>query len=186
MGRRLLILAVFLGAGAVVNVAVAWGCTVLSSVQGDLASYTPRKELRGFGLHIDLEQRGSDGLNHIINVALSAGWPLTALRFEESLLPPCDPDETDEEALFTRTTYVSTISVVASITPRRAFSIPRMPIWPGFAINTVFYATVLWLLIPGPFALRRSIRRRRGLCPKCAYPVGESSVCTECGRELAT
>ncbi len=36
----------------------------------------------------------------------------------------------------------------------------------------------------GPFALRRFLRVRRGLCPKCAYPMGESSVCTECGRAL--
>ncbi len=45
-------------------------------------------------------------------------------------------------------------------------------------------ATLLWLLIPGPFALRRFLRVRRGLCPKCAYPMGESSVCTECGCGL--
>ncbi len=58
------------------------------------------------------------------------------------------------------------------------------PIWPGCAINTVFYATVLWLLIPGPFALRRFIRRKRGQCPACGYPAGESAVCSECGKEL--
>ncbi len=63
--------------------------------------------------------------------------------------------------------------------------LPLGPIWPGFAVNTLFYAAVLWLLIPGPFALRRLIRRQRGLCPKCGYPMGESSVCTECGVELA-
>ena len=40
-------------------------------------------------------------------------------------------------------------------------------------------------LIPGPFVLRRFLRVRRGLCPKCAYPMGESSVCTECGKPLA-
>ncbi len=62
--------------------------------------------------------------------------------------------------------------------------IPYRPIWPGFAINTIFYAATFWLLIPGPFALRRFRRVRRGLCPKCAYPVGDSSVCTECGKAL--
>ncbi len=62
--------------------------------------------------------------------------------------------------------------------------IPYRPIWRGFAINTLFYATLLWLLIPGPFALRRFLRLKRGLCPKCAYPMGESSVCTECGYGL--
>ena len=56
-------------------------------------------------------------------------------------------------------------------------------LWSGVAINTLFYATILWLPIL-PFALRRFLRVRRGLCPKCAYPIGESAVCTECGREL--
>ena len=54
----------------------------------------------------------------------------------------------------------------------------------GFLLNMMFYAVVLWLLIPGPFALRRFIRVRRGLCPKCAYPRGESEVCSECGKAI--
>ena len=64
--------------------------------------------------------------------------------------------------------------------------LPLRPIWLGFAVNTAFYAVVIWLLSGGTFKVRRSIRKKRGLCPKCAYPVGDSSVCTECGRELAT
>ena len=59
--------------------------------------------------------------------------------------------------------------------------LPLRPFWPGFVVNTIFYAALLWL----PFALRRFVRLRRGLCPKCAYPIGESSVCTECGGALA-
>ncbi len=62
--------------------------------------------------------------------------------------------------------------------------LPYRPSWPGFALNTLFYATVLWLLIPGPFALRRFVRVRRGLCPACAYPMGESAGCSECGKPL--
>jgi hypothetical protein len=64
------------------------------------------------------------------------------------------------------------------------YTLPLRLIWPGFAVNTIFYAAILWLLIPGPFALRRLIRRRRGLCPKCGYPMGESDACTECGKPL--
>jgi len=63
-------------------------------------------------------------------------------------------------------------------------SLPQRPIWPGFAINTLFYATILWLLIAFPFTLRRWRRVRRGLCVKCAYPVGASDVCTECGAAV--
>ncbi len=61
---------------------------------------------------------------------------------------------------------------------------PLGPIPLGFAVNTLFYAALLWLLIPGPFALRRFLRVKRGLCPKCAYPMGESALCSECGRVL--
>ncbi len=64
-------------------------------------------------------------------------------------------------------------------------AVPLRPIWTGFAVDTLFYATVLWLLIPGPFVLRRFVRLKRGLCVKCAYPMGESAVCTECGKALA-
>ncbi len=59
-------------------------------------------------------------------------------------------------------------------------------LWPGFAVNTRFYAAVLWLLICGPFALRRFSRVRRGHCPACAYPMGETALCSECGKALPT
>jgi hypothetical protein len=62
--------------------------------------------------------------------------------------------------------------------------LPLRPIWPGFAINSVVYATLLWVLRSAPFAMRRRWRIRRGLCPKCAYPMGRGEVCTECGSRL--
>ncbi len=58
------------------------------------------------------------------------------------------------------------------------------PLWLGFAVNTLLYAVVLWLLICSPFTLRRVIRVRRGLCPACAYPRGEWDVCSECGKAI--
>ena len=62
--------------------------------------------------------------------------------------------------------------------------LPLRPIWPGFAVNTILYAAFLWLLFCGPFVLRRFIRVRRGLCLACGYPMGKSSVCSECGEAL--
>jgi hypothetical protein len=62
--------------------------------------------------------------------------------------------------------------------------IPGRPIWPGFAINTVFYAAILWVLFAAPFALRRWRRIKRGLCPKCGYDLRGSATtnaCPECG-----
>ncbi len=61
--------------------------------------------------------------------------------------------------------------------------LPLRPIWPGFAINTIFYAAILWLLTLGPFNARRFIRRKRGLCINCGYDLrgAEHEVCPECG-----
>ena len=65
-----------------------------------------------------------------------------------------------------------------------ARAVPLRPIWPGFAVNTLLYGTLFCLLICLAIAVRRFLRLRRGLCPKCAYPMGESAVCSECGNEL--
>ncbi len=62
-----------------------------------------------------------------------------------------------------------------------ARALPLRPIWSGFIINTLFYAALVWFAVPGPLALRRLLRARRGLCMKCAYPIGTGAVCTECG-----
>ncbi|TVQ53682.1 MAG: hypothetical protein EA377_07485 [Phycisphaerales bacterium] len=69
-----------------------------------------------------------------------------------------------------------------SLTERR---LPLIPLLPGFLINTIFYALLLWLLFFAPFAARRALRRKRRLCEKCAYPVGTSPVCTECGAVIS-
>jgi hypothetical protein len=65
---------------------------------------------------------------------------------------------------------------------------PLRPIWPGFAINTVFYAAVLWVLLALPGAVRRFVRRKRGRCTRCGYDLrGQVAddkrqiFCPECG-----
>ena len=60
-------------------------------------------------------------------------------------------------------------------------SLPLRPIFPGFLINTLFYAVIAYLLLFAWRDVRRVMRSRRGCCGKCGYPVGESAVCTECG-----
>ena len=224
MGRRLLILAVFLGAGAVVNVAVAWGCAVWVPASGPYIgerSEANQSGLKGNGrcwhwvivrfdrwgavfyyslwdarAALDCDEvttRSTDpspselapswaGLrtppptDYAIRDAHAYGWPLISMW----------QDYVDAGDGY-RSNLLRGLEV-AFLPPDGGFprAVPLRPIWPGFAVNTIVYAPVLWLLIGGPFAMRRFIRRLRGLCPKCAYPVGESSVCTECGTELAT
>ncbi len=66
--------------------------------------------------------------------------------------------------------------------------LPSSYAWPGFAINTLFYAVILWMLFAAPFALRRWRRVKRGLCPACGYDLRGSSadVCPECGKPVKT
>jgi hypothetical protein len=49
------------------------------------------------------------------------------------------------------------------------YVLPLRPIWPGFAVNTLLYAALLWLFFRAPFDLRRHRRRKRGYCLKCGY-----------------
>jgi hypothetical protein len=126
-----------------------------------------------------------------------AGWPMPGLAFEtweEVILEPRSPESMRRRR--TRPTEghppqsnwwargIPIDAIQGSLRLPAYKPLPIRPCWPGFAVNTLFYAAILWLLIPGPFALRRLIRRRRGLCPRCAYPVGASSTCSECGRPL--
>jgi len=67
----------------------------------------------------------------------------------------------------------------------RLRTLPLAPVWPGFAINTIFYAALLWMLWLSPFVVRRLIRRKRGHCIKCGYDLRGTSGggCPECGWE---
>ena len=68
--------------------------------------------------------------------------------------------------------------------------LPLRPIWPGFAINTIIYAAVLWLVFCAwPGFVRRRVRRGRGQCLHCGYDLrgqppeaGASRKCPECGQ----
>ena len=190
MKRRLLIIAICLLLGAVVNVAVAWGASISTQLVKTLylADHLPEEEARtlwqgyvgvaspdkvagdrydGPTVTLTLLHRWDAGFPTSIHIFVESGWPTRSMQ---GLMRPPGVDS-----------YLLTQADVGLVGYRL---LPLRPLWPGFALNTFLYAAILWLLIPGPFALRRLRRVRRGLCPKCAYPMGESSVCTECGRSL--
>jgi hypothetical protein len=61
---------------------------------------------------------------------------------------------------------------------------PLFPVWPGFLINTLFYAAITGAFLWSITALRTRARTRAGLCPTCAYDrrgLSESTPCPECG-----
>ena len=217
MKRRLITICVCLLLGTIVNVAVAWGCAILvamppqsriergvhmdAHVQSKLfvdtndafgsTAYWFMRDLippvEEWGLSDDLYSylaRRYDAEyqlpTHVVSRVPSAeasvcvfrGWPCKSLWYWGEF--------SDEWTLH------GALSVsLGSDQPRR---LPILPIWPGFAINAVFYAAVLWLLLTGPGRLRRFLRLRRGLCPACAYDLrgrgrdSDSSICPECGK----
>ncbi len=216
MRRRLLIVVIFLLAGAVVNVAVAWGCCFASKGFGDgtklgfaeieriaddlrlpsqLRAYESGYKLpryirwdggftvaSGFGSRLDNFRIHPQSDRFPVfgggrNKRVQAGWPALALRGYQiievdQLWSPVMGNYRGPEY---RWMHVLMVSV-----RRPPVLLPLRPNWPGFAVNTLFYAALLWL----PFVVWRWVRVRRGFCPKCAYPMGESSVCSECGKAL--
>ena len=66
-------------------------------------------------------------------------------------------------------------------------ALPLRPIWPGFALNTLFYmlfSTAIWIcIIKGSSRVRNFLRLKRGLCIKCSYDLRNdySKGCPECG-----
>jgi len=222
MRRRIYMVAIFLLAGAVVNVAVAWGCAILIQLMEPGRGALPRVEA-------SLREREPDGSWYFWEILRSKDrgvllyhsfWDArsediiyydvsTELRPDE-LAPSWaslrTPPDTDYEVRWVHGLGWPVVSMwrdyglvsggtryellhglgLTFLPPDVSLprAVPLHPIWPGFVINTIFYAAVVWLLIPGPFVLRRFIRVKRGRCVKCGYPSGESAVCSECGKTL--
>lgn len=115
----------------------------------------------------DLGMPGPWGISEI-----EAGWPYRCFRRAVAV-------QVDVDALFAKTPAVVSLDSDRIIIPLR-------PFWGKLALNTLFYAGVVWLLFFAPAIVRRARRVRQGLCPHCAYPVGVSERCSECGAILKT
>jgi hypothetical protein len=57
-------------------------------------------------------------------------------------------------------------------------------------LNPLIVGGAAWVVLVVPWFLgiiiTRWSRRRRGRCMACGYPIGTSSVCTECGSQVVT
>jgi hypothetical protein len=173
MKRHLLCIMLFLLLGMAVNVGVAWACAAWSAPTGERFIWARHSEGLGYrvrtfetlikNLPADNSRRPGDAYRSIAPVLperLECGLPMLAL------------------------TRPLTLYETAGNPKGSPPHVPLRPIWPGFSVNTLFYAALLWIPIAARSRLRRMLRLRRGCCARCGYPIGKSAVCTECGTGL--
>jgi hypothetical protein len=201
--RTLLMVLLLLTGGAIINVAVAWAFALWEPYQStnptDVKSKAPdifaahgiqisadddfyAVQGHGPGLTITSAIIESDQPSRILMLT-EAGWPQRSLSgvFEMATAMGSAPVTSFHHAI----ELSPRIRARNPEMPQLAYVLPLRPKWPGFAVNTIFYAAILWLLFVAPGFARRRIRARRGLCPACAYPIGTNPLCTECGKPIA-
>jgi hypothetical protein len=127
---------------------------------------------------------------------VNSGWPAHAFQGERwDMQPFADMAESQPAIPIAEMTHVGCVGlwrfdpshplrdVLGESLGERI--IPLRPLWPGFALNTLLYAAILFALIRGPFIARRTLRRRRGLCVSCGYDLRgrgpDHAACPECG-----
>ena len=212
MKRRAFKLMLFLLAGTIINVAVAWGCVsylnpqsfqVIGSVvpmgpgrtQDNILTYTRtghRQVEREFAMDMLAEGTIPDRPMSPRLEVLS-GWPLFGMECFGFISAPrgggrldtfiLTEDVFQADAFRWGIPWKSRFYRLSDLDGPMCKALPLRPIWPGFVINTIFYAAVVWMLFAVPGAVRRRVRITRGQCARCAYPVGDSAVCTECGAQ---
>ena len=221
MRRRISKLVLFLLLGAIVNVAVAWGCAAWADVGTDYTEgisedgtasllrwssnigtliYFERSrtatldrtmrgsrrmdELSPYWLHLDVPSAAyqSGRISEENSFTDARGWPALTM-WSEYEWPAYGQTVVVKGGLPLSSRHSVSNRYFAPPLPR---ALPLRPIWPGFAVNTLLYTVILWLLICGPFELRRLLRRKRGLCITCGYDLGgaEHEACPECGVEV--
>lgn len=209
---------VWLVMGAIVNVAVAWGCTILPpryeptspvwSHEGAIRWQTTVRS--GFGV-TSVSAVPTDDYWGVLpmrepEAAATGAWripswsrtrnvppqsvmndPMHPWRIEFGCGWPCRSGQAIAETSGGKNLGWRAVSGrMLDPTPGSLRMLPLHPIWPGFAMNTLFYAGILWLLFVALFTMRRCLRIRRGLCAKCGYDLRASSSghCPECGAAV--
>jgi hypothetical protein len=212
--RRAFKLLLVLLAGAIINVAVAWGCALyspwwfakswaMSSAWNDSwfawwrANYPfphvvelPRAPfsmsvIRATGIeiaHISNGAATSQMPPYVTAWRVQCGMPFASLTgsrwsYSHENLPEFKDCEGRFIEFAGRRTWRAEIDWILN----GGRIVPFKPLWPGFAINTIFYAAIVFALFAVPGAIKRWRRIKRGLCVRCAYPLGTSGVCSECG-----
>ena len=195
---KLLLFLLAIGGGAIINVAVAWGCAAWLGFDAN----KNRKDADIVGGYSAMRwtETGVD----VFNSAATPPDGRWAVRAREQFVPNWLPESQSMESVLVDGRGWPFISMYCTRHPERRFCIsfhgnpwfiwgtpmerllPLRPAMPGFAINTIFYAAIVWVLSAVPGAVRRRVRIKRGQCASCGYSLRESvsEKCPECGTTV--
>jgi len=97
------------------------------------------------------------------------GWPMRSMRALVLVNSRIEARvwRSEGESMIVTETDQSQRGPVTLIRPIRF--LPLRPIFPGFLVNTLFYAAIWFGIFFGVATLRRFVRRKRGRCVKCGY-----------------
>jgi hypothetical protein len=208
MVKRTIIVAFLFLAGSVMNLLVAWGCVVFAEYHSiyrpNPAGVTPAHWLwepdapgwppaatefvfKGIGYQWQSAQGAAQDQPSEADSAyqgrISGGWPLYSFHADNWSEPNWKNNPHPSPLFRCRwfDFYTLKTGLRWTSTPRYSFGemvkFPVDPFWAGFIGNSAVYAALCY----SPFLARRAIRRKRGQCIRCAYPLGGSTICPECG-----
>ena len=191
MKRATVRIVLFLLLGAIINVAVAWGCVVFFPIALRPAEITIQ-ELSADYLQVQCIQRAFGrtretwGERYALPVVIDSGSPFgqrpSVSSWERTGFPMRALYCSTSAHELAYTTDAGEVLAAGSegkidkglkLGPERFTvststlslatwrALPLRPIWPGFAVNTIIYALMAWLFFSGLFQARRSIRRKR-------------------------
>jgi hypothetical protein len=215
MKRWAFTILLFLLLGAVVNIAVAWGCAAFCGLErpyptelephlfsssqpssqaliwlksGDPGQTVVSQRLIAFGTEsVTWQTRVASSIPPFVDEVRS-GWPVLSLRGEFWYGKRDWAGWWHGRQNEADQSHGLIQIGSGTLAPKEQRRIPLFPIWRGFAINTLFFAAILSLLYCTRFVARRLIRVKRGRCPKCGYDLrgAVSGGCPECGWNRAT
>ncbi len=190
MKRATLCIVFFLILGAMINVAIAWGCVVTVpialrpaeiTIQEVSADYQQVRCIqRAFGrtretwgeryaLPVVIDSGSPFGQRPSVSSWERTGWPMRALQCSTSaheLAYTTDAGEVlaaGSEGVIDQGIELNPEQFAVSTSPLSVATwraLPQRPIWPGFVVNTIIYAALAWLFFRGLFQARRCIRRK--------------------------
>lgn len=199
----------FLLIGAMVNIALAWGCAIhrfrhndgIVTYQGD-SDFAPtpvwpapvpngwpspsRSVVFDRTTHTRACATGGEKNDDAFVVwVVQYGWPARSMQTTEYYQPRWAPAIDPAPTVWGRGIELPWHDWTGSGSTYEL--LPIRPVAAGFALDWAIFALLSATLILGPSAIRRVWRSRRGHCTKCNYDLAgiTTGICPECGKAAA-